>query len=153
MESQNSSSWKGSIRITESKLCLGQDHLKLNQLSVVQKLPELGAVSVSLGSLFQALSSLWLRTLFLLSHLNMNTKRQLCSLSLGPVAGPRRGSSALAPQEEGADSDGVTPQPSLLPAEQAKWPQLLLPSPALGTFHHPGPLLWTHSSPQMSFVC
>lgn len=42
--------------------------MKPQGLSVVHTLPELGA---SLGSLFQALGSLWVRNLSLMSHLKL----------------------------------------------------------------------------------
>jgi len=47
-------------------------------------------------------------------------------------------SSSTALLEEIVDCDEVTPQPSLLQAEQTKSPQPLLVSLALKTFHHLG---------------
>lgn len=56
------------------------------------------------------------------------------------------------PLEEAADCNEVTPQLSLLQAEQSKWPQLLLMSLALENFCYLGRLLWRHSNSLMSFL-
>ncbi|KAK4807107.1 hypothetical protein QYF61_018448 [Mycteria americana] len=68
--------------------------------------------------------------------------RQLHSISSCPIAGHQREeistSPSPAPHEEVVDCNEVTPQPSLLQAEEAKCPQPLLISLALETFHHLG---------------
>ncbi|KAK4806763.1 hypothetical protein QYF61_005559 [Mycteria americana] len=67
---------------------------------------------------------------------------QLHSISSCPIAGHQREeistSPSTAPLEEVVDCNEVTPQPSLLQAEQTKWPQPLLISLALEAFRDLG---------------
>ena len=67
---------------------------------------------------------------------------QLHSISLCPITGHQREGISICPSaaslKGSVDFHKVTPQPSLLQAEQTKGPQPLLVSLALETFHHLG---------------
>lgn len=96
-------------------------------------------MSAPLRDIFQWLTILSVKKLFLMAGVNLPLCSWItftCVLLL--VARGRR--SVLLPSadtlKEGIDCNEVIPQPSLLYAEQVKWPQPLLLSLALETFYH-----------------
>jgi len=108
----------------------------------------------SLVSLYQCLTALAEKELFLISNLNF----LWCNLKPFPpiplLLSERRGNPDLASTsvQVTVESDKVSPEPPLLHVEQSQFPQMLPIRLALQTPQSFTALLWTHSRASMSIL-
>jgi len=109
---------------------------------------KLGAVTTSLETLFLWLVTLSVKNLFLMSSVNFTWCTFIPFPHVLSLVTREGNSPSTASLKEVVNCEKITPQPSLLQAEQTKWPQplllLLRPFTILVT------LLWTCSNGLMS---
>jgi len=114
-----------------------------------------GAATASLGNLCQCLTTLMMKNFFLISHLNLpsfSLQPFPLVLSLHTLVKSPSPSFLWAPPGTGSCSK-VTPEPSVLQAEQPQLPQPVFVAEVLQPSDHLRGLLWTRSNTSMSYSC
>ena len=114
-----------------------------------------GASTASLGKLFQCFTTLTVKNFLLISNINLpsfSLQPFPLVLSLHTLVKSPSPSFLSAPSGTGSCSK-VTPEPSLLQAEQPQLPQPVLVGEVLQPSDNLRGLLWPCSNPSMSFLC
>ena len=114
-----------------------------------------GAATASLGNLGQGLTTLRVKNFFLISNLNLSCcslKPLLLVLSLHALVKSPSPPLSQAPSGTGSCST-VSPEPSLLQAEQPQLPQPVLIAEGFQPSDHCWGLLWPCSNSSRSVLC